>query len=958
MVERNRGNRAELELVAGELVHRSTPNGKRAASRVGRLLAAAGPASDAAAPPRPPIDPAVAAYLRAALVKLRDKLLDLSKRNPLVSFKHSERGASYVRVIDELPDVLDASLRAGGMTFEPLPAAERTPADELTPDFKIAWERARLTDPAYLKEIAALGEETEDEARIVKAEQALRARIRAELGLPRLTRAGALDIAALARAHNFDPSVDLAEDRQDDKAAHLTDTRIRQDQLDTFAPLLKVPDLPATSGDARARLTEVHKRVDTIDELIAGLAPVHAALALTSSSDWRWTEAACNAITAVSQASAEAQALRSPRMLAENAAAAITSARAEAEAIRAQQAELGDVIDLELARGIVRERAAALVERIERTGFFGRLGGVYKRDWREAARLFRAPPSREDAVAVLTRLVALIDRRARFDESQAKTWFGEHWQSEASDWRALDEAHMLFTRIADDCALAGCDEVAEFAAATPLRRLRPLVAAAEAVAPLRALLGELPKGASLDSAKAEAVAARDRLTPLVAALASAGLRDDARLRVGKQPATAIIGEAHAAHAEADRAPADSALWGWHGGADSDIAPLAAAADHARTLRGAGLSRAMLAALIESDTPVALIAALREAGVVASAAHVERHAALATLCGLIDADPRALLGAGSGEPPTLRAARDRLAGAAGDAEGVALFADLGRYLGDAEAEGCRFVYDACLAHGAPTDGLADIYELLVVRAILKRYLNGDGAALQRVGGLGLKQARKRFAEIDTALHKVEAKRIVAKRISQDIAPEGVNSGARGEWTELSLLRNEIGKVKRHIPIRDLTRRAGEAISALKPVWMMSPTSAAQYIPPATSAFDIVVIDEASQMLPEFAVSGIARGSQLVVVGDSNQLPPTSFFSTAATETDEDADGFEVDSESVLDLANERLPFKRRLGWHYRSEHESLIQFSNREFYRNDTRRSRHRTTASARTGRRPGRRTAP
>jgi very-short-patch-repair endonuclease len=124
--------------------------------------------------------------------------------------------------------------------------------------------------------------------------------------------------------------------------------------------------------------------------------------------------------------------------------------------------------------------------------------------------------------------------------------------------------------------------------------------------------------------------------------------------------------------------------------------------------------------------------------------------------------------------------------------------------------------------------------------------------------------------------------------------------------------------------------------MKPVWMMSPSSVAQYVQPETVTFDLIVIDEASQMRPEYAVSAILRGQQLVVVGDSKQLPPTDFFQTTLAgmvdgdDGDED-EGITVDTESILDLAHSRIGTRRQLNWHYRSRHESLIQFSNRHFY---------------------------
>ena len=186
-----------------------------------------------------------------------------------------------------------------------------------------------------------------------------------------------------------------------------------------------------------------------------------------------------------------------------------------------------------------------------------------------------------------------------------------------------------------------------------------------------------------------------------------------------------------------------------------------------------------------------------------------------------------------------------------------------------------------------------------------------------------------------LEKLEAQRIVHERIRDDVH-DGKGSGPRSGYTDRHLIEHEISKKRRHIPIRGLVSRAHDALLALKPVWLMSPTSVAQFVPPGSASFDLVIIDEASQMTPEMAVGALARGTQIVVVGDPKQLPPSNWFKTQSDQRsaeDEEDDGAEIDSESILDLAFSRLNHRRRLKWHYRSRHSSLIQFSNRQFYEN-------------------------
>lgn len=152
-------------------------------------------------------------------------------------------------------------------------------------------------------------------------------------------------------------------------------------------------------------------------------------------------------------------------------------------------------------------------------------------------------------------------------------------------------------------------------------------------------------------------------------------------------------------------------------------------------------------------------------------------------------------------------------------------------------------------------------------------------------------------------------------------------------QLGILQREFEKKSRHLPIRQLMERAGNAIQAIKPVFMMSPLSIAMFLPPGALRFDLVIFDEASQVQPVEAFGAILRGRQVVVVGDSRQLPPTTFF-TRLLQTEEDEDSATADMESILGLFSAQGAPQRRLRWHYRSKHESLIAVSNQAFYEND------------------------
>jgi len=184
------------------------------------------------------------------------------------------------------------------------------------------------------------------------------------------------------------------------------------------------------------------------------------------------------------------------------------------------------------------------------------------------------------------------------------------------------------------------------------------------------------------------------------------------------------------------------------------------------------------------------------------------------------------------------------------------------------------------------------------------------------------------------HRIEQTRIEILSKQYATMPRG-DSGIGA----LGVLNGEFAKKRNHLPIRKLMKKAGGAIQALKPVFMMSPLSVAQFLEPGVLQFDLLVMDEASQVEPVDALGAIARVRQIVVVGDERQLPPTQFFSRMTTnisEEDDDDDDYTVathDVESILNLCLARGLPQRMLRWHYRSKHHSLIAVSNKQFYGN-------------------------
>ena len=158
-------------------------------------------------------------------------------------------------------------------------------------------------------------------------------------------------------------------------------------------------------------------------------------------------------------------------------------------------------------------------------------------------------------------------------------------------------------------------------------------------------------------------------------------------------------------------------------------------------------------------------------------------------------------------------------------------------------------------------------------------------------------------------------------------------------ELSVLQREIGKKRRVMPLRKLFKSIPNLLLKLKPCLMMSPLSVAYFLEAESYEFDTVIFDEASQIFPEDAIGAIFRGKQVIIAGDSKQLPPSAFFKTATSNNEDDYDAEYEDElgneifDSILEETTGVLP-NRSLLWHYRSKHENLIAFSNQFIYGND------------------------
>ena len=217
--------------------------------------------------------------------------------------------------------------------------------------------------------------------------------------------------------------------------------------------------------------------------------------------------------------------------------------------------------------------------------------------------------------------------------------------------------------------------------------------------------------------------------------------------------------------------------------------------------------------------------------------------------------------------------------------------------------------------------------VVERACLERWadvvIEEDNGRLRQLRADQLDPILREFRELDAELIRRAGGRAVA---ACNARRPRTTIGAAG------VIKREAEKRRRHMPVRRLLEETGEVAQALKPCFMMSPLTVSQFLPPSLH-FDAVIFDEASQVRPSDAINCIYRGSQLIVAGDDQQLPPTSFFEAVSVDGDDEweEDQFE-EFESVLKLGKgsaglRELPLK----WHYRSQHENLIAYSNYSFY---------------------------
>lgn len=268
------------------------------------------------------------------------------------------------------------------------------------------------------------------------------------------------------------------------------------------------------------------------------------------------------------------------------------------------------------------------------------------------------------------------------------------------------------------------------------------------------------------------------------------------------------------------------------------------------------------------------------------------------------------------------------------------------------QGRRFIQPWCLWRGvraqAVAQGLQGVVESVELGLVpladvaahfeysyrswwLKRTVDNE-PVLRTFSSADHERKIREFRDADTKFQKLTQAYIAATLSGKVPAASAAVVGAE---SEMGRLRRELARQRGHMPVRKLMQGLPTLLPKLKPCLLMSPLSVAQYLAADHSQFDVVVFDEASQIAVWDAVGVIARGKQLVVVGDPKQLPPTNFFGRSSTDGDDSGDGQQVeDLESILDECLGAGMNRLTLKWHYRSRHESLIAFSNVNYYESE------------------------
>ena len=243
----------------------------------------------------------------------------------------------------------------------------------------------------------------------------------------------------------------------------------------------------------------------------------------------------------------------------------------------------------------------------------------------------------------------------------------------------------------------------------------------------------------------------------------------------------------------------------------------------------------------------------------------------------------------------------------------------------EKQNIGFITEKYKTTNIPADEFVNIFDKSIYRACIN-FIVAEEPSLDLFKGKLFVDIILKYKQLKANFEELTKKEIFAKLASN--IPNFTREASQN--SEVGILQKNIRNNGRGMSIRKIVDSIPTLLSRMCPCMLMSPMSVAQYIDPDAEKFDLVIFDEASQIPTYEAIGAIARGNNVIVVGDPKQMPPTNFFSTNTV----DEDNIEMeDLESILDDCLALSMPSKHLLWHYRSKHESLIAFSNSEYYDN-------------------------
>lgn len=826
------------------------------------------------------IDPETQEAIRDDVQMVVDRLDGVDK----VARLWAEAGKAPLRV-DEAEDIANEfmALLRGIETFREMVAEEE--ASPFLPDNAIAADTALL--------LAAL--------------RALEGVSGADVDLA----AALLDPETCAAAHALCEARDSLTSAQRDIAALLSDPD--QDSIDAF-----LGEVRGFAGDLDGEInpSELEARVETVKGQLGALQrQLQRAEALPA----RWAERAGEDGQTLADLRLDAEMLlRAPeavlaRRTPDDARLVPTTAR---EAIATHQKLFADleVIKKDLPRAgthTPRDILAA-ADAIASAGLFRVFSGTYKAAWKlyrdDLGGDVKAP--RDQAAAQMRDYASWAERRDSFTaEPRYTTALGSAFAGMTTDTALLSALASFHDKIG---MIAQGDERLRYALeAGPLEPLRAF--AEESEIPARKL-GEMR----------EDIATAERDLNAAEACLEAARRYCAAFHKAPCLDLDIVDRAIEARARIARGAADIA--------SSPVAELLASHEDNDAIRAAATAAGAATDLDNADPALEALRTKRVPALIESAERLsERLQALRQEASDLAASIALPLPEDRSALVCLSERSEDIREAARRPEGLVEKARLLKSLKDVDARGLGALADWVQSpEGHEHRGqMPAIAAAILARSFTDEVETLHGTTLDAYDGADLDRLRKDIASIDKELITLSRDAIREDLVSRSNPPRGNGKGRVGTFTEMSLIHHQLGLMRNRVGVRDLTARAGSALLDLKPCWMMSPLAVAQYLHDGLK-FDLVVIDEASQMTPENALGAIMRAKQVVVVGDTKQLPPTNFFQKVLDADDDDEDA-RTDSESILDMANTSFRPVRQLRWHYRSRHPHLIALSNKMVY---------------------------